>query len=209
MTDLAIRLVSLAGPAVSVLVGVVGFMIWRSLSHAASHGRFLTWLLGTIALLQATGYLLFSGITGLGDFGTSRDGALYQLSPEWAWRVAITVLGVIGYGLVIYLSLRAMDRMIGGEGAERVPVREPGITHAAGATAGVDVVSHWRGRVGADRTTQPAWAGHRADIGGSLQPGRHLGAGLDDANAQAGRGARPVAPASGPQLGLGDRGGWW
>ena len=80
---------------------------------------------------------------------------------------------------------------------------------AAGATAGVDVVSHWRGRVGADRTTQPAWAGHRADIGGSLQPGRHLGAGLDDANAQAGRGARPVAPASGPQLGLGDRGGWW
>jgi hypothetical protein len=120
MSDLGIRLVALAGPAVSVLVGVVSFMIWRSLSQAAAHGRYLTWLLGTIGLLQATGYLLFSGIIGLGDFGTSRDGALYQLAPEWVWRVGITVLGVFGYGLVIYLSLKAMDRMIGGEGAERV-----------------------------------------------------------------------------------------
>jgi hypothetical protein len=120
MSDPGIRIVALAGPAVSLLVGAVSFIAWRSLSQAASHGRYLAWLLGTIALLHATGYLLFSGITGLGDFGTSRDGAVYQLAPEWAWRAGITVLGVVGYGLVIYLSLRAMDTMIGGEGAERV-----------------------------------------------------------------------------------------
>ena len=39
--------------------------------------------------MTAAGYLLFSGFTGLGDFGTSRDGALYLAQPEWLWRLAL------------------------------------------------------------------------------------------------------------------------
>ena len=70
--------------------------------------------------MTATGYPLFSGVTGLGDLGTSRDGALYLASPEWLWRLVLVVLGGAGYALVIYLSLGRMDQIIGGEGNERV-----------------------------------------------------------------------------------------
>jgi hypothetical protein len=120
MTDINIRLVALAGPLVSLIIGALGLVVLDRIPTSAAHGRYWFWLFGTINLMTAAGYLLFSGFTGLGDFGTSRDGVLYQISPEWIWRVGLVVLGVAGYALVIYLSLRRMDNLIGGEGAARV-----------------------------------------------------------------------------------------
>jgi hypothetical protein len=118
--DLSIRLVALAGPLVSLITGVVGLLVLDRLPPSASHLRYGAWLFGTISLMTATGYLLFSGFTGLGDFGTSREGALYLATPEWLWRLTLVLLGGAGYALVIYLSLGRMDQIIDGEGTERV-----------------------------------------------------------------------------------------
>jgi hypothetical protein len=120
LPDLSIRLVALAGPLVSLITGAAGLLVLNQLSPSASHLRYGAWLFGTIGLMTATGYPLFSGVTGLGDLGTSRDGALYLASPEWLWRLALVVFGAAGYALVIYLSLGRMDQIIGGEGNERV-----------------------------------------------------------------------------------------
>jgi hypothetical protein len=120
MPDISIRLVALAGPFVSLITGAVGLIILERIPPGASHLRYWVWLFGTISLMTASGYLLFSGITGLGDFGTSRDGALYLARPEWLWRVASAIIGAAGYVLVISLSLRKMDKLIGGEGSGRV-----------------------------------------------------------------------------------------
>ena len=120
MPDLSIRLVALAGPLVSLITGMVGLLVLDRLPPSACHLRYGAWLFGTIGLMTATGYLLFSGFTGLGDFGTSRDGVLYLATPEWLWRLTLVVLGGAGYALVLYLSLKKMDQIIGGEGAERV-----------------------------------------------------------------------------------------
>ncbi|MGH8611965.1 MAG: hypothetical protein ACREYF_07955 [Gammaproteobacteria bacterium] len=120
MPDLSIRLVALAGPIVSLITGAVVLLVLGRLPKAASHLRYWAWLFGTISLMTAMGYLLFSGITGLGDLGTSRDGALYLARPDWLWRLASVGLGGAGYALVIYLSLRKMDELIGGEGIQRV-----------------------------------------------------------------------------------------
>jgi hypothetical protein len=120
MADAAIRLVALAGPLVSVVTGIGGFLLFRRLQKGNTHGRYFTWLVGTISLLQAAGYLVFSGITGLGDFGTSRDGVVYQLTPAWLWRGGLTVVGVLAYALAISLSLKRVDEMIGGSGIERI-----------------------------------------------------------------------------------------
>jgi len=117
MGDLGVRLVALGGPLASLISGAL--CLWLARTAQQAHLRYLLWLMGTIGLLTATGYPLFSGISGLGDFGTSRDGALYQLSPEWLWRIGITVLGFAGYLLVVRLSLRAMDALIG-SGPDRV-----------------------------------------------------------------------------------------
>jgi len=120
MPDISIRLVALAGPIVSLLTGAVGLLILSCIPRGSTHLRYGVWLFGTISLMTATGYLLFSGFSGLGDFGTSRDGALYLAQPEWLWRLVSIVLGGAGYALMIYISLRKMDKLIGGEGPARV-----------------------------------------------------------------------------------------
>jgi hypothetical protein len=120
MPDLGIRLVALAGPIVSLITGAIALRVVGRIRPDAFHLRYWAWLFGTISLMTASGYLLFSGVSGLGDLGTSRDGALYLARPEWLWRVLATVLGGAAYALVIRLSLRSMDSFIGGAGAARV-----------------------------------------------------------------------------------------
>jgi hypothetical protein len=123
MGDLAIRIVGGAGPLVSLLTGVVSFLLLRRIRQspkASTHQLFFLWLLGTLGLMTATGYLLLSGIAGFGDFGVGRDGMLFELQPEWLWRVGIAVLGFIGYMLAVVCSIRFMEQMIGGSGPNRV-----------------------------------------------------------------------------------------
>lgn len=120
MPDISIRLIALAGPTVSLIAGVVGLLIMTRMPRGRSHLRYWAWLFGTVNLMTASGYLLFSGVTGLGDLGTSRDGVRYRARPEVPWRSASTVLGAAAYAFVISLSLRRMDALIGGEGTARV-----------------------------------------------------------------------------------------
>jgi hypothetical protein len=77
LSDLRIRLVTLAGPVVSLAIGVVCFLVLRYRPPRASNSYYFVWLLGALGLMAASGYLLFSGITGIGDFGTTRDGFFY------------------------------------------------------------------------------------------------------------------------------------
>jgi hypothetical protein len=120
ISDLSIRLVAIAGPFVSLIAGLVGFGLIRRLKHGSSHASYFLWLFSTISLMTATGYLMFSGVLDLGDFGTTRDGALFQLAPEWLWRGAITMLGLAGYIGVVIFTLRAIDSLLGGETTQRV-----------------------------------------------------------------------------------------
>ncbi len=120
LSDLRIRLVTLAGPLVSLLVGIVSYLILRWRAPRSSSATYFVWLLGSIALMSATGYLLFSGVSGIGDFGTSRDGAFYQAVPEWLWRVLLTVIGLVSYYLVIIIAVRAIDPLIAGAGRSRI-----------------------------------------------------------------------------------------
>ncbi len=120
MSDLSIRLVALAGPVVSMLIGLAGFSILRRVPPSTSAFYYFIWLLGSLGFMSATGYLLFSGITGLGDFGTSRDGLFYQATPAWLWRVGLTIAGIVSYLLTIRIAVREIDPHIGGMGRPRI-----------------------------------------------------------------------------------------
>jgi len=119
ISDFSIRFISIAGPLASVLIGMISFILFRNLKNLSANTKYFLWLLGTISLLTATGYLIFSGITGLGDFGLTRDGALFELSPVWLWRTLITIFGIAGYGSVVAYSLKNLDRILGGKDPER------------------------------------------------------------------------------------------
>jgi len=120
LSDLGIRLVALAGPAVSLALGVVAFLGLRYRPPRGPNAYFFVWLLGSLGLMSATGYLFFSGLTGIGDFGAGRDGVFYQVSPEWLWRLSLTVMGIASYLLIVRLALREIDPYLSGVGRARV-----------------------------------------------------------------------------------------
>ena len=120
MSDLAIRLVALAGPVVSLLTGIVSFLSLRRVSSRKPALYYFVWLLGTIGFMTATGYLLFSGVSGIGDFGLTRDGVFYGASPAWLWQILMSVVGLVSYFLTVRLAVRTIEPHIGGVGRTRI-----------------------------------------------------------------------------------------
>ncbi len=121
MSSLNVRLVALAGPFISLMTGIVSFLIILPRIPSRAHtAYYFVWLLGSLGLMGSTGYLLFSGVSGIGDFGTASDGVFYQATPEWLWRIALSIVGIVGYLLVVRFAVRRIDQHIGGEGRTRI-----------------------------------------------------------------------------------------
>ncbi len=120
ISSVANRFVAFAGPLISFVTGMVAAYFINRIPKANSQLKFFLWHFGTVNSMTATGYLLFSGVSGLGDFGTGESGVFFLAQPEWIYRVLLTVLGLGSYIWVVLASLRKMDGFIGGEGMERV-----------------------------------------------------------------------------------------
>ena len=121
VSDLGGRFVALAGPLVSLAAGMFFLRLFgKMFSKAGAVLKFFLWHQATVNLMIAAGYLLFSGVAGIGDLGTVSGGVFYQAEPEWLYRAALTVFGLAGYYAVIRISIQKMDAFIGGEGVERV-----------------------------------------------------------------------------------------
>jgi hypothetical protein len=118
LTGVAIRLVAIAGPLVSLAIGIVCVPFARRLTSPAAF--YFTWLLGTLGLMGAAGYPLFSGVSGLGDLGTTTDGALRGATPEWAWRAVEAAAGLIAYIAVVRYAARALEPRLSGVGVTRI-----------------------------------------------------------------------------------------
>jgi hypothetical protein len=105
------RLLAAGGTLANLVLGtlaLVGFRAWR----LGAHGRWFLWLLATLNLFQAAGYLLFSGIGNLGDWRVVIGG----LRPPLAWRAALALAGALGYVLIARAAAGWLARLIGGEG---------------------------------------------------------------------------------------------
>ena len=120
LSDIRIRLVALAGPVISLLIGLGSFFLLQRRPPHTSAAYYFVWLLGSIGFMSATGYLLFSGILGIGDFGTGRDGVFYLATPEWLWRIILTIVGLGSYILSIHIAVRNIDPHISGTGRARI-----------------------------------------------------------------------------------------
>jgi hypothetical protein len=112
LSNAGMRLVALAGPVVSLLTGIVCFLILRRVPRPARLGHYFVWLLGSLGLMSAAGYPLFSGVSGMGDLGTTRDGVFYEAVPEWFWRITLTAFGAIAYWWVVKFMWQTMGRQL-------------------------------------------------------------------------------------------------
>lgn len=133
MSALNVRFVALAGPVVSVLIGVLCLALVPLLRQRTMF--YLVWLMGTVSLMAGTGYPLFSGVSGLGDLGMEPGGVFEGFTPVWLWRLLLTGAGIGAYFAAIYFSLQRLQPFLCGEGRSQfaAPRRAAAVSYVAGA----------------------------------------------------------------------------
>jgi len=110
------RWISAGGSIVNVLVGLPIVWVLHRARWPASL-RYFAWLFAAVNLLTAFGYLLFSGIGGIGDWARVVEG----WGKPWAWRGGMALVGAILYFLVApRLLMPLLDPFLGTEAVMRV-----------------------------------------------------------------------------------------
>jgi hypothetical protein len=111
-----IRLIAAAGSVANLVLAMAALLTLRMGVVTSRRGRYFLWLLLALNLLQAFGYLMFSGIGGVGDWVTVAQGT----APPLVWR---TLLAVLGTGLYFVLAPRVfmpwLEPFLGAEQTER------------------------------------------------------------------------------------------
>jgi energy-converting hydrogenase Eha subunit E len=110
------RLISAAGTLVNLAAGGIFLALHRRLRQAGGALRYFLWLSFTINLLVGTGYPLFSGALGLGDWMLVVEG----WGRVGLWRLVLAAAGVILYAGAVWLSLRELSGLIGPDRSTRV-----------------------------------------------------------------------------------------
>lgn len=111
----SVRLIAAGGTLANLLVWALTAPLLRvrTLSPAL---RYFVWLYATLNLLQGCGYLLFSGVLGLGDWVKVVDG----LAPPLVGRSALAALGALLYfGLAPRLIMPGLEPFLGRDPALR------------------------------------------------------------------------------------------
>ena len=103
------RWILAAGTLVNLVFGVLGLAMLRGMRRADVSLRLFLWSFTAFNLLLGTGYFLFSGIGGIGDWAEWMKG----LSPVWAWRVGFALLGAVSYFGAALLLARELVQMAG------------------------------------------------------------------------------------------------
>ena len=103
------RWILAAGTLVNLVFGVLGLAMLRGMRRADVSLRLFLWSFTAFNLLLGTGYFLFSGIGGIGDWAEWMKG----LSPVWAWRVGFALLGAASYFGAALLLARELVQIVG------------------------------------------------------------------------------------------------
>ena len=109
------RLVMAGGTLINLVAGAAFFALGRYTSRSYPRLKYFFWIAMTVNLFTATGYFLFSGIGGIGDWAEFIQG----LGPQWVWRTALAILGAVTYWLAARISLLELRPLIGSDKAQR------------------------------------------------------------------------------------------
>ena len=105
------RLVMAGGTLVNLLGGALFFDLGRLVSREHPRLKFFFWLAMAVNLFSGTGYFLFSGIGGIGDWNDFIRG----LGPQLPWLIGLTILGVLSYAAAAWVNLMELRPFIGSD----------------------------------------------------------------------------------------------
>ena len=107
------RFVTASGSLMNAVAAALFFLLTRI--ARSPHLKYFAWLSMTVNMLSTAGYLAFSGIGGFGDWAMF----IQRFTPQWAWRVGLTVVGAAAYMLFVRWSLLALRPLIGSDRGQR------------------------------------------------------------------------------------------
>ena len=105
------RLVAAGGTLANLLAGALFFVLGRLVSRTHPRLKFFLWLAMAVSLFAGTGYFLFSGIGGIGDWSDFIGG----LGPQLPLRIGLTALGVFSYAAAAWVNLMELRPFIGSD----------------------------------------------------------------------------------------------
>lgn len=109
------RIVAAGGTIANLITGLLCWGLFRRLRNLSPSWRFFLFVSMAVNLLTATGYPLFSGVIGVGDWVT----VVQYLEPPLLWRLILTMIGLVTYILAIWILLRELTWLVGGDPEER------------------------------------------------------------------------------------------
>jgi hypothetical protein len=104
-----------AGTLMNMLAGAAFFALGRLTRRSFPRLKYFFWIAMTVNLFTGTGYFLFSGIGGIGDWGAF----IHGLGFQWPWRIGLTLLGAATYLLAARISLLELRPFIGSDMEQR------------------------------------------------------------------------------------------
>jgi len=116
VSDAGIRFISAAGTLVNFIAAYFFWLAFHSPRVKSDTLRYFFWFAMSGNYFVAAGYLLFSGVIGIGDWVNVVEG----WQPGWLWRVLLAVSGLVLYMWGVWFALREMKTLIGSNPAERL-----------------------------------------------------------------------------------------
>jgi hypothetical protein len=107
------RWIAAGGTVVNLIVGTVCWVLLRRIRTPRL--RYFVWLTIVFNFLDGFGYFLYSGIANIGDWSY----VIHDWQPPWAWRVGLTVVGLVLYYLTVLMSGRELGPLLPATGPER------------------------------------------------------------------------------------------
>jgi hypothetical protein len=115
--DWVFRAVAAAGSTVNLILGLLfsGLLSMR-LAQPGKSGSWTVflWLMATINLFDWAGYFIFSGISGLGDWGEGAGAVLHGVINALYVRLAMGAAGIVLYFFMIRIAASSLGRIMGG-----------------------------------------------------------------------------------------------
>jgi hypothetical protein len=117
------RIEAMAGAGIDAVIFALGYLAWRAAKDVGDLARLALWLVFVVKGMVAAGYFLFSGATGVGDWGPGEAGGIGPLPNPMLIRAAEFVFGAAAYGAIVMLAMRTLHAMIGGGAAAKAAQR--------------------------------------------------------------------------------------